>query len=442
MAGEQFAHLMERIDRGYKNFCVNVFDISGESSKYLTHAGDPHKYTTGTMVRDSLSDMGIHSRQGKENYNNWYKDQTPNVGTGVNPILRQAVNTAVRNGPEWYGELIQDIGSRPARIRQQVRNSPLSRAYRGWQKEARRLADHGIHVENAGEYTTKQLRELRKIATVGYDIEKLKNPELSPLDMRMALPYLMRNDVEFTHESILDLRRKGYELSVDSFISDMTGRTPSYQPKKEEEPVAEAPAPEKAESQTAAPVMEHKEPSYSRDPRWKPMHERQNLSDPSFGPHYTVPQQQAQQRQEPERSEPMFRPQTISGESFDHTQAEAFKETAADLHAREQQFRQFRETTQTIDSKPSEKAYSISEQKQRVESTSPYVGMEIPPEAKEYQKQEFGKFAEKAKAPDRKPSLDFMISGANAKREAKASLAREKGPQIGSRPAISGEIGR
>lgn len=80
------------------------------------------------------------------------------------------------------------------------------------------MADHGIYVENAGQYSTKQLRELRKIGTVGYDITNLKNPELSPADMRMAVPYLNHRDMEFTHESIVRQRKERYEENVNDFI--------------------------------------------------------------------------------------------------------------------------------------------------------------------------------------------------------------------------------
>ena len=76
-----------------------------------------------------------------------------------------------------------------------------------WATEAWALAALDVRLENAGRFNEKQLKELRKAASRGYDVAKIADPNLSALDMKLSLPYL-KYDVRFTHTTIKKMREQ------------------------------------------------------------------------------------------------------------------------------------------------------------------------------------------------------------------------------------------
>jgi hypothetical protein len=153
--------LAERVNYVYNAFCVYIADLSD------VRVND--KVPFKTVLKEALCDLGIRNKATREVFKQSYAASLKKRGLFAY-ILR-----------------------------------------RNWRAEAWKCACHGIVLENSERFSSKQLRELRKAAAKGFDCARIANHELSPLDMRLALPYLGKNE-EVTHEAICRWREARFSI--------------------------------------------------------------------------------------------------------------------------------------------------------------------------------------------------------------------------------------
>lgn len=214
MANKNLVQFLERVNRGFLSFCVHVYDFAGVSGKHLEGAKKGDRLTLGMFVKDSLSDVGIHSKASRDLYREFYKPEARAFLQRQRIGKRRPIRSSL---PQWYRNLVYATDSVGRGVRLAIKRTPLTRDYRRWKQEAYRCADYGIRIENAGTYNSSQLGELRKLSRRGYNITRLENPNLSALDMRLAVPFLKKTEIELTHENIRDLRKDSFAVAVDDF---------------------------------------------------------------------------------------------------------------------------------------------------------------------------------------------------------------------------------
>ncbi len=136
-------------------------------------------------ARNFIEWMGFYSKETIDNFDKWYK-----------PVLTEREQSLYRLSKI---PIIAPIAAMVYEISPQKVNT----------LQYLMLSQHGAQIENPHEFTHNQLISL-SVASHGNDISKLLNPDLSPLEIRMATEFLNKEDFVPTSENLVKARQEQF----------------------------------------------------------------------------------------------------------------------------------------------------------------------------------------------------------------------------------------